>query len=124
MGNRNKILERCYHLDREVANEFRSCRQFLNGQVTKDNNQLMRDVLNRAIPYALANSPLMLGLVKIADGNRTNGTAKVNLPIDSPNWDAVQNIVKALSMRLDEGDILEYCLKFYIQEIKLKKCLP
>jgi len=124
MGNRSKVLEKCYQLDRTVANEFRSCRQYLNGQAPKDNGQLMFEVLNKAVRYTLERSPLMHEMMRMANGDRTDGTTKLELSITTENWDLVQNVMKAMTVRLDEGDVLEYCLKFYLQEIKLKRCLP
>jgi len=124
MGLQSRFLEKVFQLDRNLANEFRSCRQFLNGEAPKDNNELMHQVLNKAIPYTLSHSPLMLGLVGMSEGARTNGTAKVHMSITPENWDAVQKTLKVPKLMLDEGDMIAYCLKFYMAEVKLKRCLP
>lgn len=124
MELRSRVLEKCCQLDRVVANDFRSSRQFVNGQAPMDNSKFLFDVLNRAIPYALANSPLMPGMIHLANGDRKDGTAKVELMLKTENWDLIQDVLKSFRMKLDEGDLIEYCLKFYLSEVKVKRCLP
>lgn len=96
----------------------------MNGQAPKDNNEFLFNVLNQAIPYALGNAPLMQEMMKMANGDRKDGTAKVELTIKTENWDMIQGVLKSLRLKLDEGDLIEYCLNFYLKEIKLKRCLP
>jgi hypothetical protein len=123
MGLQSQVLEKCYRLDADVAHEFLSCRQFLNGKAPTDNLALTFEVLNRAVPYALSRSPILSGIVDVANGKRHTAT-KVDLHITAENWEMIQNFLRAIRLKLDEGDVIECCLKFYSQEIKLKRCLP
>ncbi len=115
-----RIYEKQFQLMRGVVNDFRSCRTCLDGKAPLDNAQLMFDVLNKAIPYTFANHPGLQSLETIVDKRRTNGTAKIDLKITESNWSKIQ----ALLMSMDEGDLIEFCLSYYLDVMKKRRVLP
>ena len=120
MGNED-TFRKTVQLNRDLANEFRSIRQFLNGSkdVPMDNIELQTKVLNRAIEYAFQTDPIMKGLNALTV-KRSNGTAKVSVEITRENWFRLV----ALLMKADETDFIQLFLDRYVSEVKLKRCLP
>jgi len=121
MGNSDTYIK-TVQLDRDLANEFRSIRQFLNGStdVPTDNLALQTKVLNRAIEYAFENDPVLKGLGELVSMKRSNGTSKVSIEISEDNW---MRLVKLL-MKVDEADFIQLCLRRYVDEVKVRRCLP
>jgi len=114
-------------LSRELSNEFVSIRQFLQGisEIEHLTNSELQDlVVNRAYQYSVKYG-IMKKLKELCDNNRVNG-ATIVVRIDTENWvDMVQTVGLAKRWnRLDEWDLFEDCLKVYIEQIKLKRCLP
>jgi len=120
MGNDDTFLK-TVQLHRDLANEFRSVRQFLNGSkdVPEDNLALQTMVLNRAIEYAFQNDPILHGLNEITAMKRSDGTAKVSIEISMDNW---HRLVELL-LKADETDFIQLCLRRYIDGVKIKRCL-
>lgn len=114
---------------RELANEFSSCRQFLNGgpSVNKlDNDQLRVVVLNRAVEYSLTQERGFLKILnELCDNSRRNG-ANIEIDINAGNWAALRDIITKIKSwkRMNEGDLLEYVLANYINEMKRRRSLP
>ncbi len=121
MGN-DETFSKTVQLNRLLANEFRSIRQVLNGSkdIPADNLALQTKVLNRSIEYAFQNNPILKGLNELTAMKRSDGTAKVSIEITRENW---LRLVELL-MRADEVDFIQLCLRNYIDEVKVKRCLP
>ncbi len=121
MGN-DETFSKTVQLNKLLANEFRSIRQFLNGSkdIPADNIALQTLVLNRAIEYAFQTDPILKGLNTIASMKRSDGTAKVSIEISKENWHRLGDLV----LEADEVDFIQLCLGRYVDEVKVKRCLP
>ena len=121
MGNED-TFRKTVQLNKNLANEFRSVRQFLNGSkdIPTDNIALQTKVMNRAIEYAFQNDPMMKGLNEVTRMKRSNGTAKVSVEITRENWFRLVSLL----MKADECDFVQLFLDRYICEVKVKRCLP
>ena len=127
------VLVRTYRkklrVKRTLANEYTSCRQFLNSEpsVNKlDNDQLRTYVLNRAIEYALTDDRGFLKILNdLCDNSRLNG-ANIDIDIKAENWVALGDVIMKIKSwkRMNEGDLLEYVLANYINEMKMGRRLP
>lgn len=108
-------------LQRDLANEFKSIKQFVNGStVPSDNIELQKKVLNRAIEYAFQNDSVLRGLGELSDMKRSDGTAKVSIQITKENWHKLNELL----LKVDESDIIQLCLQRYVEVVKVKRCLP
>lgn len=116
-------------MNRRLANEFCSCRQFLNGEAQSEfpnNDKLRMHVLNRAIECSMSQEHGLLNILnKLCDNSRTNG-ANLEIDITAENWAVVGDLITKLKSwkRMDEYDLLEYVLELYLNELKLKRALP
>jgi len=109
-------------LERGLANEFSSCKQFLPDDLTKDKDELRDRVVNNSIKYALTNG-LLRTLADLCDDSRLNGSS-VNVNISAENWWLLVSLLNKVDKKLDEGDLIQHCIRCYIQEMKVKRCLP
>ena len=118
------VYSKRLRMNRTLANEFTSCRQFLNGNLPENNDDLRDLVINNAIEYS-KRSGILKTLSDLCDNSRLNG-ANVPLNIKTENWELLVLLVSRVKSwnKLDEGDLIEYCLKQYLEEIKLKGRLP
>lgn len=111
-------------LEKNLANEFSSCRQYLPEISTtpKDNDALRALVVNKAIARSFDNGFLRT-LADLCDHSRLNGTTiEVNVSVD--NWFMLVDLLNRKLNKLDEWDLMGCSLKEYIDEMKLKRCLP
>jgi len=111
-------------MEQSLANEFISCQQFLNGSPPKDKDQLRDIVVNKAIQFSLQNG-LLKTLNELCNHSRLNGT-NVSINILMENWDELVLLINRLKgfKGLDEWDLIEFSLKSYLKEVKVKRCLP
>jgi len=121
-------LDRAYskrmRMEKSLANEFVSCGQFLNGSTPKDKNELRDTVVNKAIQFSLENG-LLKTLNDLCGHSRLNGTS-VSINIRMDNWEELVLLINRLKgfKGLDEWDLIEFSLKSYLKEMKMKRCLP
>ena len=129
MGFQEPIYTKRFRLKRDLANEFISVRQFLNGnhEFDKlDNDQLRTLIINRAIDYSFKQDHgLLKTLSELCDHSRLNG-AVVDVNIQVKNWEHLVLLLGRIKSwgKLDELDLVEEVLRSYIAEIKVKGCLP
>ena len=118
------VYSKRLRMKRTLANEFSSCRQFLNGNVPENNDDLRDLVVNNAIERSMQ-SGLLKTLSGLCDNSRRNG-ANVPVNIKTDNWEALVILITRVKnwRRFDVGDLIEYCLEQYLEEIKLKGRLP
>jgi hypothetical protein len=109
-------------LERGLANEYTSSRQYVPDGLPKDNDQARDVVVNKAIKHAMSNG-LLKTLADLCDDSRLNGSS-VTVNISVENWQSLVFLLNKIDKKLDEGDLIQYCLKCYIQEMKMKRCLP
>jgi hypothetical protein len=114
-------------MNRDLANDFVSCRQYLNGSHqydSLDNDQLRALVLDKAVKHSQEHGLLKV-LKEISDHSRLNG-ALVNIEIKTGVWEELVVLLGRVKRwgKVDEEDLLEHCLKCYMSEMKLKKGLP
>jgi hypothetical protein len=109
-------------LERGLANEFTSCKQFVPDDVSKDKDELRDRVVNLAIKREMSNG-LLKTLADLCDDSRLNGCS-VSVNISSENWQSLVFLLNKIDKKLDEGDLIQHCLKCYIQEMKMKRSLP
>lgn len=109
-------------LERGLANEYTSCAQFVPDGFAKDKDKLRDTVVNNAIKQAMSNG-LLRTLADMCDHSRLNGSS-VSVNITAENWQSLVFLLNKIDKKLDEGDLIEFCLKCYIQEMKLKRALP
>jgi hypothetical protein len=124
-----KLVIKKLRLERELANEYASIKQYLTGapNIAEMSNEEVRIlVANRAIEYSF-NQPdgLLNILTEIATGSRING-ANSQLGLYPENWERLVSLVEHLRRwkGLDELDLAEYCLAIYCALIKERRCLP
>jgi len=113
-------------MNRTLANEFKSCRQFFNGKITSDNDELRDLVINNAIEHSLKTEGCLLKtLTDLCEHSRLNGS-NVPVNIKTENWEKLVLVLGRVKRwgKLDEWDLIEHCLKVYLNEIKLKGKLP
>ena len=122
MSSANKTFTKTLRMERELVNEFSSVKQFLNGDAPKDNNVLRDVVVNKAIQNAFSDGPLK-ALADMCDDSRLNGSS-ISVNISAENWQSLVFLLNDIDRKLDEGDLIQFCLKCYIKEIKVKRCLP
>jgi hypothetical protein len=124
-----KTYRKRLRVRRSLANEFTSCRQFLTPDSTVsnlDNDQLRITVLNRAIEYSLTQERGFLKILNdLCDNSRQNG-ANIEIDIKAENWAALGDVITKIKSwkRMNEGDLLEYVLANYINEMKNRRGLP
>jgi len=126
MGFEESTYSKRLRLDRELANEFISCRQFLNGNnlANLNNDDLRTLVINNAIRHSFERG-LLKTLTDLCDHSRLNGTS-VDIHIETRNWEALVLLLGRMKRwgKLDEWDLIESCLKSYMVEMKVKRGLP
>ena len=116
-------------LNRNLANEFTSIRQFLAtvpGIEKMSNDELRALVINRAIEHSFSHEKGLLNiLTQLTSNSRVNG-ANIELNIKTDNWEKLVVLVDRTKRwkRLDEWDLIEYCLKIYVEEIKNRRSMP
>ena len=109
-------------LERDLAHDFVSCGQYIDGELPKNKDDLRNAVVNKAIPYVMRNG-LLKTLSDLCDDSRLNGCT-VSVDITAENWQSLVFLLNIIDRKLDEGDLIQYCLKCYMKEIKMKRCLP
>jgi hypothetical protein len=118
-------------ISRELAHEFVSVRQYLNIPAndqfdlsTTTNDQLQTIVINRAIKWSFETG-LLKTLTDLCDNSRLNG-ASIHVHIKTENWESMVLLLDRVKRwgKLDEWDLIEHCLKTYIEEVKRRRCLP
>ena len=123
MGLNNAYTKRM-RLEKGLANEFISCGQFLNGSAPKDKDSFRDIVVNRAIQSSFENG-LLKTLNELCNHSRLNGT-NVSINIEMNNWEELVLLINRLKgfKGLDEWDLIEFSLKSYLKEMKVKRQLP
>ena len=111
-------------IERSLANEFISCRQFLDNGAPKDNDELRDTVVDRAIRMSFSDG-LLKTLDELSNHSRLNGTT-VPINIQMESWEKLVLLLNKLKgfRGLDEWDLIEFSLKSYLKEMKVKRSLP
>jgi len=131
MGFEESTYSKKLRISRELAHEFVSVRQYLNAVPTPQldlskttNEELQTLVINRAIEWSFKNG-LLKTLSDLCDNSRLNG-ANIHVRIKTENWESMVLLLDKLKRwgKLDEWDLIEHCLKTYIEEVKRRRCLP
>jgi hypothetical protein len=108
--------------DRDVVNSLSSCRQYLDGKAPPDNARFQVEVTNRAIEYTLRNHPFFETLAQIDKANRLYGK-RVEVEISAENWLALQSTMDSIA-RMNEGDLVQFCVEYYLSIVKSLRMLP
>lgn len=90
------------------------------------NDELRAMVINKAIEHSFQYEKGFLNvLTQITSNSRVNG-ANIQLSIKTENWEKLVALVEQTKRwkGLDELDLIEYCLKIYVEEIKNRRCMP
>lgn len=124
MPGREGIYRKRLRIERGLANEFKSCRQFLNGTVSENNHQLQTAVLNNAIEHSLKGG--LLKTLNTLCNARQKRTAYLMGDIKVENWEYLVLIIGRMKKwgNLSEIELVEQCLKQYIAEMKIGRRLP
>lgn len=116
------LFNETLRLNKDSADDFRSCQRFYSP--TQD-EEVHQQFINEAIEYGLQHAPELRLIRNLADANRLNGFT-VTLRIRAENWLAVQRVIqdiKVIKKKLNEGDIIELCVRCYSEHLKRKKGL-
>jgi hypothetical protein len=119
-----RFFNKRFRWNRKTVHEFTSVKRLLNGHNVQPSVDLQRDVINRSIKYAFEHNDALRVLMDLCAVDRRNGRADVDVQIAPDNWMLVQGFLSELPKKLDEGDLIQYCLRFYMDEVKVKKELP
>lgn len=116
-----RFFEKRFRWDKALANDFVSCRRLLDGQLPPS-AELQTDILNRAIKYTFENHEAIRGLMKMAQMSRVNG-GKVNIKVSEENWYMIQGLLESLYKGIDEGDLIQFCVKTYLDKVKVARSI-
>ena len=118
----SRFFRKRYRWDGDVVNELLSCRQFVGGTAPSDNNKFVVEVLNRAVRYTLHNHPFFRAVTEVDEADRTYGKV-IDLKISRESWLGVQEKIDQMRC-MDESDLLQFCVKYYIGIVKTRRSLP
>jgi hypothetical protein len=118
----SKFFRKKYRWDGDVVNELVSCRQFVGGSAPKENDKFVVEVLNKAIRYTLHNHPFFKSATEIDEADRSYGKV-IDLKISRESWLGVQVVIDQMRA-MDESDLLQFCVKHYLEIVKARRALP
>lgn len=116
-----RFFEKKFRWEKSLANDFVSVRRMLDGQLPPS-SELQTDVLNRAIKYTFENHEAIRGLMKMAQMSRVNG-GKVTIKVSEENWYMIQGLLESLYQGIDEGDLIQFCVKTYLDKVKVARSI-
>ena len=117
-----RLFRKKYRWDADVVNELLSCRQFLGGVAPTDNQKFVVEVLNRAVRHTLRNHPFFKSVSEVDEADRTYGK-NIEVRVSRENWLGVQEKIDQMRC-MNESDLLQFCVKYYIGIVKTRKALP
>jgi hypothetical protein len=80
---------------------------------------LREKFLHDAVTLTFSSCPLLADLRKNFSGNRVNGSVDVGVPISKQDWYDIQDFLELLQ-KIDEGDLIQFCLKYRLEDLKKK----
>ena len=107
---------------RETANAFVSCRRLMNGADGANKlepEDLREKFLHDAVNLTFSSCPLLSDLRKNFSGNRKNGCVAIEVPISKNDWYELQDFLELLQ-KIDEGDLIQFCLQYKLEDLKKK----
>jgi hypothetical protein len=84
-----------------------------------DNKNLRQKFLHDAMNLTFSSCPLFSDLKREFSGNRVNGCVNVEVPISKEDWYELQDFLELLQ-KIDEGDLIQFCLKYRLEDLKKK----
>jgi len=117
MGREGRYSKRM-QFHRETANAFVSCRRFMNG-ADGTTDDLKERFLHDAVNQTFSSCPLLADLRKNFSGNRKNGCVAIEVPISKNDWYDLQDFLELLQ-KIDEGDLIQFCLNYRLEDLKKK----
>ncbi|MFH0848668.1 MAG: hypothetical protein V1857_04125 [archaeon] len=80
---------------------------------------LQEKFLHDSVMMTFSSCPLFSDIKRHFSGNRVNGCVDVDVPISKQDWYELQEFLEMLQ-KINEGDLLEFCLKYRLEDLKKK----
>lgn len=107
-----------FKFHRETANAFVSSRRFMPG-VAGTTEDIQRRFLHESLALTFSTCPLFADIKKNFSANRVNGCVDVGVSISKDDWYEVQEFLELLQ-KIDEGDLIQFCLNYRLENLKGK----